>query len=557
MRSSIAIIVGLLLFWCEACAPSKEIQRYSQVDVDSYDTLHLDINTDTLRALGENYLVKGPFGNWEMYLSGEPAYAGAAMGCLSRDLYNRQETIFIDKLLEDVPSIRKRKWIMRFVRWYNRDLDRHIPDSYLSELGALSNYLSGDYDYLGTPYQRTLWMHAAHDIGHVLQDLAVVGCSSFAAWDSGTADGKLLIGRNLDFYMNDAFAEQKMVYFVKPSEGIPYMSVSWPGMVGVLSGMNLEGLSVTLNAGKSSIPFSAKTPISLVARSILQHASNIDEAVRIARQHKVFVSESLMIGSAKDGKAVLIEISPKHIDVVEASGDRLICTNHFQGQAFSKDRRNEKHIKRSHSLYRYRRLEELLNTRGRLLPVDAIQILRDRSGHGGMSIGLGNDKSLNHLLAHHGIVFLPEDRRVYVSNGPGQMGPFVCYDLREVFRAEREGYRSFSIDSLALPADDFILSDAYSGFKEFRILTDRYLDKLAAKDVDDITDVEIGRYVGLNPDLWLGHDIAGRIFYLKQNYTEAQTFFRQALDREIPTQPAKRSVQNHLKRATTKWNKRR
>src|SRR5690606_38650002 len=205
-------------------------------------------------------------------------------------------------------------------------------------------------NYLGTPYQRTLWMHGAHDIGHVLQDLAMVGCSSFATWGDNTKDGKLLVGRNLDFYMNDDFAKQKIIYFVKPNMGHPYMSISWPGMVGVLSGMNRAGLTVTLNAGKSTIPWSAKAPISIVAREVLQYATNIDEAIAILEKKKVFVSESMMISSAQDKKAVLVEITPRTMDVVEDTDDRLISTNHFQGEKFKDHKRNKKHIRDSHSM---------------------------------------------------------------------------------------------------------------------------------------------------------------------------------------------------------------
>src|SRR5690606_6731188 len=111
-----------------------------------------------------------------------------------------------------------------------------------------------------------------------------------------TIDGEMIVGRNFDFYAGDDFAKEKIIAFVNPSEGHKFMSVTWGGMIGVVSGMNDQGLTVTINAGKSEIPFVAKTPISIVTREILQYASNIEEAIEIAKKREVFVSEAIFVG---------------------------------------------------------------------------------------------------------------------------------------------------------------------------------------------------------------------------------------------------------------------
>lgn len=548
-----ALVIWLLVL--SSCSGSKLLNRYPDLSDYRSDTLRLIIDKDSLKALASDYLVQTPSGNWELYVSGDAFELGAKTGLLSQDLYMQQQEIFVNRLFEFVPSRFKQRFVMRFMGWYNRQLENYIPEEYLLEIYALSNFLQDDFDYLGNNYQRTLWMHAAHDLGHALQDLAIVGCSSFAVWDEKSKDGKLLIGRNFDFYLNEEFAQNKMVYFVHPEAGIPYMSVSWPGMVGVLSGMNREGLTVTMNAGKSTVPLSAKTPISIVAREILQHASTLDEAIAIAKSKKVFVSESLLIGSAKDKKAILVEISPKRIDFYEPNESPLICTNHFQSNSYVKDKRNVKHIQESHSAYRYQRLDELLSRKDQLGPEDAVSLLRNREGLHDAPIGLGNDKSLNHLLAHHGIVFQPEDKLVFVSNNPGQMGHFTAYDLDEVFSGDWSEKKSYGIDSLMISADPFIMTDAYRNFRTFKIQTERYLTGLKERNIYS-TKEELTAYVQLNPELWLGHYIAGRIFYKQKKYGDALECFRLAQTKVVPTHHAQLDIDKHLKKATKKWKNR-
>src|SRR5690606_38708182 len=137
----------------------------------------------------------------------------------------------------------------------------------------------------------------------------------------------------------------------------------------------------TINASKSKIPLSAKTPISILTREILQHAKNIEEAIAIAKKRKVFVSESIMIGSAHDNKAVLIEVSPKQMDVYDVpNSNQLICSNHFQSDDLKNDIRNLAQIKESHSQYRFDRMQELFNENPKINTKVAAEILRNKEG---------------------------------------------------------------------------------------------------------------------------------------------------------------------------------
>ncbi|MGK4568416.1 C45 family autoproteolytic acyltransferase/hydolase [Flavobacterium sp. 3HN19-14] len=366
-------------------------------------------------------------------------------------------------------------------------------------------------------------------------------------------DGTLILGRNFDFYAGDDFAKDKIVAFVKPDKGYPFMMVTWAGMIGACSGMNNEGITVTINASKSKIPLIAKTPISIVAREILQYASNVDEAIAIAKKRKVFVSESIMVGSAHDKKAVLIEVAPDKMDVYQVpNSNQLICTNHFQGEALKDGERNQNQIENSHSKYRYDRLTELIAENKQLNPEKAAAILRNKDGLNDFPLGYGNEKALNQLLAHHGIIFKPEQRLVWVSANPYQMGEFVCYDLNKIFgeRHLKDAIVTLQQENKNIPADPFLKTQAYKNYEQFRI-EDRKMDAFLKEDLTVPTDF-LRNYQSLNSDYWVVYYKTGKYCYDKGFYDAAKKNFEMALTKEITTLPEQKEIRKYLRKIKRK-----
>lgn len=552
-RAVILFFLSLILILnLSSCGVRKSIKHIPDVSQYSLEIPKVNTINDSTFSFNQNYLTKNKQQLWELYIKGNPLQLGYNNGALTQDLMQKQEEIFFSKVGGFVPSKFKQKLLSGFLKWYNRKMYLNVREDFQAELYGLSQYSSNIYDFIAPKFRRAMYLHGAHDIGHAMQDLMVVGCTSLAVWNENTEDGDLLIGRNFDFYVGDEFAKNKLIEFVESENGIPYMSVSWPGMIGVVSGMNKEGITVTINAGKSKIPLTAKTPISLVTREILQYATTIDEAIAIAKKRKVFVSESILVGSANDKNAVIIEVSPNNFGVYRVeNSSKVFCTNHFQSEAYKNDKRNQKHIVESHSEYRYEKLQELLQENKKLNPKKMASILRDKSGLKGEKIGYGNEKAINQLLAHHAVIFSPQKKLVWVSSNPYQLGEFVCYDLNEIFSDKRLKSGEFAKSNLNIAKDPFLDSQEFENYEEFKFA---HFEIQNAIDSDDmiLTDDFISHYQSLNPDFWLVYYQSGKYYFKQKEYSKAKTEFEKAMTKEITTIPDKENVEKYLKKTLRK-----
>ena len=506
----------------------------------------VQVLNDSLRVWGKQFLHLNDYGIYEMYIEGEPYARGVAAGRLSASLVRYQEKVFMDRIAELVPSMGYQRLLRLMIALFNRSIDARIPEEFLLEILGVSLQAPDEYDYVGPKYDRMLQYHGAHDIGHMLQNYSLVGCSSFAVWNERSDDSSLLVGRNFDFYVNDAFAENKVIEFVKPSSGHGFMMVTWGGMCGVVSGMNEAGLTVTINAAKSTIPLHSAVPVSLIAREILQYASTIAEAHTIAAQRPCFVSESYLIASARDNRAVVLEKSPDTLAIYEASGSQLLCTNHFQSALFAADAENQQHMDNSASVPRYLRLQELLEADPQLGVADAARILRDRQGLGGRSVGMGNELALNQLIAHHSIIFKPAQLLVWISTPPYQLGSYIAYDLKEILarpemiRQRPQIYKK----ELTLPPDDFLGTKAWGNYQHYRTLTHVISD---GHEGNTLTEQTLQRYLELNADFFYPWELVGDL-YTRQGFRDkAVKCYQTALQQIIPSREERERIEEKVR----------
>lgn len=526
----IVFLILLVIFKITTKISPPEIQ---DLPTEEYERVVVD---SSFYSIKNNWLQKNNYGLWEMYIEGEAYERGVINGKLTKELIYKQEDAFVNQIQKMIPSESYLKFLKSFIAFFNRNIDKHVIPEYQQEIYGIAQSASEKFSFIGPNYHRILNYHAAHDIGHALQNMNLVACTAFAGWDKRSSDSSLIIGRNFDFYVGDEFAEEKIVMFCNPEQGHKFMIVTWGGMIGATSGMNDQGLTVTLNAAKSDIPFGAATPISLVAREILQYASTIDEAYAIAEKRKTFVAEQLFIGSAKDRKTVTIEKSPKKQALFTTSNDYLICSNHFQSKDLKRPDILYSNISDYATLYRFERVEELLEQNYALDLSNVVAILRDQKGLKGQNMGMGNEKAINQLIAHHSVIFKPEELKAWVSTSPYQLGEFVCYDLNKVFSKANKIKEHKIIDErdLMIPADSFLYTNDYDNFKRFKILRTKIKKAIKTDTKIPNSALIFNEIIALNSEFFETYVYIGDYFNHFKVYDKAVLAYREALSKEIP-----------------------
>ena len=210
---------------------------------------------------------------------------------------------------------------------YSRSLMKDAPERYQRELkGTLAK---------GTYQQEEI---DALFVANSLIELRCFDlCSAFLVEPERSANREMLFGRNLDIPTYGCLDRLVCVAVCRPANRHAFASVTWPGFIGVLSGMNDAGLAVAcLDSGPAkddSPAFCLGTPLSLTFRRILEECSSIEEAQKLLAAAKR--TTWMNLAACDRQRAVVFEITPKSVVARRAEDHLLACTNHFRSPELS------------------------------------------------------------------------------------------------------------------------------------------------------------------------------------------------------------------------------
>jgi isopenicillin-N N-acyltransferase-like protein len=386
------------------------------------------------------WIPKEKYGINQLVLHG-PAYErGLEAGRLTEHLLLQQEDELVRQLRFWLPSDALIKvLILGGILWF-QGADRYFEDWMVQEMAGVSLHAPKKYDFLADGFTRQIAYHGLHEVGQMVVDqgFEAMGCTVVAL----PFKGSWVLGRNFDFEGGRIFDSEKIMKWVFPERGHSFVSVIWAGMVGAVTGVNDQGLYISLNAAGSSDFRRVGTPSTLVLLKALQFASTAEEALDIFQKEQMFITDIFVLLDSKHNKLYRIEKSPDKIAINPLSGPQAIA-NHLVDPIWDGDEMNNFRREQLTSSYREVRgqllVQELAQkkfSRSSDLQLEILKILRDKGEADGKALHLGNRRAIDPLIAAHSVIFDGEEQHLYVSQGPGVSGAFTGFDLKASFEKQ-------------------------------------------------------------------------------------------------------------------------
>lgn len=355
-----------------------------------------------------------------VHLRGSAEEIGAQHASLLQDRMVANEGILWGAFTEIVPFSPARALMFDIGRVQYRDVSKNFPDARIRELAAEARAFDPDpYADRVPTFQRLSMLHALYDISLSFEHSPLIGCTSFAL----NGDGHTIFARAFDFEAAEIFDQDKAVFIVHEDGKLPFASVAWPGLVGVFTGMNSEGVALSAHGGRAREPVTSGIPVAFSLREALASAHDADEAVKILSSQSVMVSHIVFVADAK-GRSLVVERAPGVPAFVRPAPG---VTNHFEGP-LAGDPKNVRVRETTSTLARRARLDELLAAKPSATVPQAVTMLRDHKCTGAESCLLGDRRAIDAFIATHGVVADLGAKTLWVSEGPQLSGRFVKVD---------------------------------------------------------------------------------------------------------------------------------
>jgi hypothetical protein len=279
-----------------------------------------------------------------------------------------------------------------------------------------------------------------HSIAHSLTVLAQQAQSPARVW----------VGRTFSLSGLDDGGDSAIpvVRITQVAGRISYASVGWPGQLGVVTGVNAQGIAVFVDPARTKDvrPTRTARPMTMLARTVLERAKTLDEAIKLVEETPTLGSALLVIVDGASGKWVVMERTPGKA-IIERSPKQPAFGDVLTTNALASDPENDRARRVLPTLARVERAARLV--KNPLADVAALAaVLRDQRGVDDAPRPAGHRGVIDDGRARHVVILDPASLDLWVSD-PSANGRMRAFDLRHELR--RDGDRA--VPAADIPAD--------------------------------------------------------------------------------------------------------
>lgn len=235
-----------------------------------------------------------------------------------------------------------------------------------------------------------------------------------------------------------------LVTFAHPEGRIAWASVGWPGQLGVVTGVNAQGIAVMVDPVRTADvrPTRTARPVALLARTVLEQAKTLDEAIKLIETTATLGAAVFVVVDGTSGSWVLVERTPSKA-IIERNPKSAAIGDVLTTNALASDPENDRARRMLPTQHRIDRAAKLL--RAPLADVAAMaSVLRDQRGVDETVRPAGHRAVIDDGRAVHSIILDPTSLELWVAD-PRADGRMRAFDLRHELRGEG--------DRAAPPAD--------------------------------------------------------------------------------------------------------
>jgi hypothetical protein len=199
---------------------------------------------------------------------------------------------------------------------------RATEDRFQEEVRALA--------YRASTTERVLsWRDVV--LANVTYDLRVSGlaCSTLAA---ATADGPVL-ARNMDWWPVDLLARATYAARGRRQGSTEWVAATWPGAIGVVTGMSARGFAVAVNAVRCGEPVRLDSyPVLLHVRRVIEDAVDFDQALDWLQHEELAAPGIFVLVGRENHQRVVVERTPSRAALrwPERPDAPLVATNDYR-----------------------------------------------------------------------------------------------------------------------------------------------------------------------------------------------------------------------------------